>query len=395
MMNKLRRTPLYRILLKTYLTLHRGYIWLLWQLFSLLPVDRHKIIFNNFAGGGFGDNPKYVAEECIRQGIPYKLCWVFNSRNGKTGEFPKELTLVQPNTAAFVYHMSTAGFWVENTRHLYYFKKKRSQQYIHTAHGGPGIKRIEKDAVGGLTPDYVRFAKRDSAKMDLLLSNCAFFTQCLRSSYWYDGPIMEKGIPKNDIYFGDVEAMRQMVRDYYHLPREARLVLYVPTWREDRKLHVYHLDNEGCLQALHERFGGEWYMLLRMHPNMNAADFDIHYTERILNASPYPNVQELLTAGDVVITDYSSCGFDYIQLDRPSFIYAEDYEAMGRERGFYLELEEIPAPVAFDNEQMLKNIREFNAEEYERQRVPFMKKMDYHDDGHASEAVVAYILQNT
>ena len=63
-------------------------------------------------------------------------------------------------------------------------------------------------------------------------------------------------------------------------------------------------------------------MLVRMHPNVNAADFDIHYTDRIINASPYPNSQDLLAAGDAVITDYSSCGFDYLQLDRLSFFYA-------------------------------------------------------------------------
>ena len=135
-------------------------------------------------------------------------------------------------------------------------------------------------------------------------------------------------------------------------------------------------------------------MLMRMHPNVNADDFDIHYTDRILNASPYPNVQELLAGGDAVITDYSSCGFDYIQLDRPSFIYAEDYEQMKQDRGFYLDLEEIPVPAAFSNEEMIQNILNFSEEEYERRRAPFMKRMDYYDDGHASDAVVDYIMKH-
>ena len=36
----------------------------------------------------------------------------------------------------------------------------------------------------------------DSKAIDLLLSNCRFWTQCFRSCFWYDGPIMEKGLPK-------------------------------------------------------------------------------------------------------------------------------------------------------------------------------------------------------
>ena len=186
-----------------------------------------------------------------------------------------------------------------------------------------------------------------------------------------------------------------MVRAYYQLPEEVNLVLYVPTWREDRKLHVYHLDFEGCLDAFEKRFGGKWIMLVRLHPNVNAADFDIQYTDRVLNASPYDNVQELLAAGDAVITDYSSCGFDYIQINRLSFFYAEDYEEMKRDKGYYLELDELPVPKAFSNGEMIRNILEYSPEFWEEKREIFMEMMDYYDDGHASEAVVDYIVERS
>ena len=59
----------------------------------------------------------------------------------------------------------------------------------------------------------------------------------------------------------------------------------------------------------------------------------------------------------------------------------------------YMELSELPSPIAFNNGQMLKNILDFSWEEYEEKRKTFMKKMDYYDDGHAAEAVVDYILK--
>lgn len=385
----LRQSPLYPVLAKLYPTLHGGMIWWAWQLCYLLPVKHKKIIFSNFNGGGFGDNTRYIAEECIRQKIPYQLYWVCEKK-GCT--FPPELTIIRPNSLRFVYHMSTAGFWVDNTRKLYYFKKKKSQFYIHTWHAGPGMKRIERDAGSGLSEAYIAYAKRDSRHIDLLLSNCRFWTKCFQSCFWYDGPILEKGLPKNDLYFQDMQPIRTRIRQYYGLSEEVRLVLYVPTWREDRKVHVYHLDFEGCLDAFEKRFGGTWVMLVRLHPNVNAADFDIQYNERVLNASSYDNAQELLAAGDAVITDYSSCGFDYIQLDRLSFFYAEDYEKMKQDKGYYLELSELPVPKAFSNEEMIRNILDFSYETYEEKRVPFMEKMQYYDDGHASEAVVHEIL---
>lgn len=65
---------------------------------------------------------------------------------------------------------------------------------------------------------------------------------------------------------------------------------------------------------------------------------------------------------------------------------------MKRDKGYYMELSELPSPIAFNNGQMLKNILDFSWEEYEEKRKTFMAKMDYYDDGHASEAVVDYIL---
>lgn len=392
MIEKLRKSPLYPLLARLYPTLHDALIWWAWQACSLLPVRKQKIVFSNFNGGGFGDNPRYIAEECIRRNLPHRLYWVC----GKKGcGFPTELAVIRPNTIRFVYHMSTAGIWVDNTRKLYYFKKKKNQTYIHTWHAGPGLKRIERDAGTGLSPEYIAYAKRDSKHIDLLLSNCRFWTRCFQSCFWYDGPILEKGLPKNDLYFQDISGMRLKIRTYYRLPADVKLVLYVPTWRENRKLHVYHLDFEGCLDAFEKRFGGRWIMLVRLHPNVSEADFDIRYTDRVLNASPYDNSQELLAAGDAVITDYSSCGFDYIQLNRLSFFYAEDYEEMKRDKGYYLELEELPVPKAFSNEEMIRNIREYAPALWKEKREKFMEMMDYYDNGHASEAVVDYIVKRS
>lgn len=389
MMEKLRQSAFYPVLAKLYPALHGAMIWWAWQFFALLPVQKQKIVFSNFNGGGFGDNPRYIAQECIRRKIPHRLLWVCEKPDCV---FPPELTVIRPNTVRFVYHMSTAGIWVDNTRKLYYFRKKKSQTYIHTWHAGPGLKRIERDAGTGLSPQYIAYAKKDSENIDLLLSNCRFWTDCFRSCFWYGGPILEKGLPKNDLYYGDIPGMRRMIRNYYQLPEQVRLVLYVPTWRENRKLHVYHLDFERCLDAFEERFGDTWIMLVRLHPNVNAADFAIRYNSRVLNASPYDNSQELLAAGDAVITDYSSCGFDYIQLDRLSFFYAEDYETMKKEKGYYLELEDLPVPKAFSNEEMIQNILNYSAEIWKKKRERFMEMMEYYDDGHASEAVVDYIL---
>ena len=66
-----------KIILPIYLNAHRLLMKLCWNLFVHFPLDRHKIVFSNFNGGGYGDNPKFIAQEFLRR----KLGW-------KPGDFP-------------------------------------------------------------------------------------------------------------------------------------------------------------------------------------------------------------------------------------------------------------------------------------------------------------------
>ena len=48
----------------------------------------NKIVFNNFNGKGYGCNPKYIAEEIIKQKLPYELVWLVKDVNNHKDEFP-------------------------------------------------------------------------------------------------------------------------------------------------------------------------------------------------------------------------------------------------------------------------------------------------------------------
>ena len=61
---------------------------------------------------------------------------------------------------------------------------------------------------------------------------------------------------------------------------------------------------------------------------------------------------------------------------------------------YYFQLEELPIPLAFSNEEMIRNILDFSEETYQQERKPFMERIGYYDDGHASEAIVDYIINS-
>lgn len=377
-----------KILLPVYLTLHKIIMKICWNLFVLFPLNRKKAVFSNFNGGGYGDNPKFIAQEFLKRNLNWKLYWV----SASDYDLPKGILPVRPNTIAFAFHMATAGTWVDDTRKLYYFKKRPGQFYIQTWHGGLGLKKVEKDCEDALTPEYVAYAKIDSQNMDLLLACCKWEYDSYQEAFWYDGPILQKGIPKNDIYFEEPAPYRKKVLKHFSLSSDTKLVLYAPTYRDSRKTDMYNLDYEQLLVSLKRRFGGTWAVLVRMHPNVSYKDYPLTYTDRILNASPYENMQELLVASDIIISDYSGCAFDFPMVGKPGFLYAEDYEEMKRTKDYYFDLKELPFTLALSNDELMEQIENFNEETYNQRCKDFRDMLRFYDDGHASETVTNLIL---
>ena len=100
----------------------------------------------------------------------------------------------------------------------------------------------------------------------------------------------------------------------------------------------------------------------------------------------------LLVASDVIISDYSGCAFDYLVLKRPGFLYAEDYEEIKKVKDYYFTLEELPFSLAQSNDALIHNIETFDEAEYDKKCAAYVQRIQFFDDGHASEAAVDAML---
>ena len=66
---------------------------------------------------------------------------------------------------------------------------------------------------------YISYAKKDSEAIDLFLSGCRWCTELYRRLFWDQGEILERGIPKNDLYFTDRAFIREKVLAYLDVLR--------------------------------------------------------------------------------------------------------------------------------------------------------------------------------
>lgn len=363
-----------------------------WVLCKLCPVKRNKIVFQSYYGRGYGDNPKYIAEELRRRNTKLDMVWVIADESQAVG-LPPEFRTVIFRSFRYIYEMSTARVWVDNSRKEYCMKKK-NQYYMQTWHGGMGMKKVENMVADKLGDEYVRRAMRDAAQCDVMLSGTRTSTDDYRRYFWYpEGEILEKGLPRNDrllTYTADDVAR---VKAALGVEDDCRLLLYAPTFRDDHSLTAYDMDYRRQKAALEARFGGTWKIAVRLHPNVfrlsDTMEFD---PDAVINASHYPDMQELYMAADMVVTDYSSVIFDFLLIGRPSLLYASDIAAYKTERDYYFEFADLPFTLCENNDQMEQAILHFDETAYAQKIGEFKAYHGFCDDGNASRHAADWIL---
>lgn len=360
----------------------------MWTACRLMPVQNNKVVFSSSGGGAFGGNPKAVALALLELDPSLDLVWLTRNMNIK---LPEGIRPCPFGTPQAVKELSTAKVWVDDSRGGAHYKKKK-QCYLQTWHGF-ALKYIERAAEDKLPEHYIRQCKEDSEKIDLIVSNSTFMTRVYREDFWYDGEIAEYGSPRNDVLFRPNQC-GERVKEFFGLPEEQNLVLYAPTFRDDGSKDCYAIDPQAALTACEKRFGGQWSALLRLHPNAAALAKGLfpYDRERVIDATAYPDMQELLLACDLLITDYSSSMFDYALSGKPCIQFATDIEAYQKGRGFYFPLDNLPFPLARSNEELEEIIAGLDETAQKKRWAEFAAQHGFCEDGYASERCARWIL---
>ena len=364
---------------------------LLWRLCKCIPVKNNRVVFCSFYGRGYSDSPKAICEALRNSGEKLDLCWIAKDEQAAQS-LPDGVRPVPYHGFARLKALASARVWVDNCR-KYENVKKKSQFYLQTWHGFT-LKRLEADAPPeSLGADYLAAAQRDAKQCDLMISGSRFMTELYKRGFWYSGEVAETGTPRCDVFFIPTDEQHERVCKALSLPPDRKLALYAPTFRADRGTESYRLDAEAVRKAAEARFGGEWSLLLRLHPNV-AAQSEALYAydgERLIDATAYPDMQELLCAAELLITDYSSVMFDFALTGRPVVRYAPDLAAYAADRSFYFAPDALPFPAAEDSAGLcgrISGLPDGDNPDWRR----FTEENGFCEDGKASERCAKIIL---
>ena len=269
---------------------------------------------------------------------------------------------------------------VSNGSYAPWFPFRKEQYFINTWHGGGAYKKIENSKPGANWATRHR-AKFCADNIDLFISTCKVATkELIRGSFCYDGEVMEVGMPRNDFLVkGELTAAV-----FYDLDEETKIVLYAPTYRYSSTDVV--LDADWLIRMLEQR-GEKWVFLYRAH-RYQEEGMKLHVTgQKIKNASEYPDMQELLAAADMMITDYSSNIWDYSFLYRPCFLYTPDLDEYLEKTGFYVDIHQWPFRMAKSQEELWHLIENYDSEDNRRRIEEHHRMMGCTETGEACEYI--------
>lgn len=329
--------------------------------------------------------------------------------------FPEEIKVVRNTLWNRAYQLSTAHFWIDNSRKQLEARKRRGQIYIQTWHAKLGFKPTCLDRGKSFSRIAYLVSKHDSDMIDYVLSNSKWYDDTLPTGMIYNGPVLRTGSPRCDILVNDRTVARKKVREAYYLEKDAKILMYAPTFRggsqgTDRAIAV----NQGfpdfgrLLAALEKRFGGTWYLFLRLHPQLVARNMDRGAEDggteerhsdgrkkRIVDVSRVDDMYEILAGCDAFMTDYSSAAFDAAVMKIPVFLYADDYGEYESERGRLLwDLRKMPFPLALDDEELEEKIVGFQEAVYLDGLETLFRETGMVEDGNAAGRVADVVCRN-
>jgi teichoic acid ribitol-phosphate primase len=201
--------------------------------------------------------------------------------------------------------------------------------------------------------------------------------------------VVALGSPRTDVFFDPeaVAAIRASVVAAHPALEGRRVITYAPTFRgRGRGKRPAEGLHAGRLRAM---LGDEDVLVLKSHPNLDPSLVDTRGFDVIVD--PAADINDLLLATDILVTDYSSSIFEWALLRRPLVLLVPDLAEYERDPGLYVDYRtEMIGTQVRDTAGVAEAIRtgRFDLAPYES----FIARHLAASDGHASKRVVERFL---
>lgn len=355
------------------------------------------ILYESFHGKSMSDSP-YAIFKVLINDPKYKNfihVWALNNDENCRGKYKvaQNVEIVKVGSEEYIYYLSKSKYLINNTTFPPYFIRKKEQVYLNTWHGTP-LKTLGKYMKG--TRGQYKNIQRNLLQASHLLNPNKFTSDVIIDSHdirgIYNGYVADIGYPRIDL---TINCNKDEIKEELRIDENKKVILYAPTWRGE----VGDVNSEierfiDDYKTLKDTYTDKYTILLRVHSLMERALKERGFEKFIVPS--FVDTNELLGIVDILITDYSSIMFDYMVTKNPIILYCYDKEEYEKERGFLLSLEEMPAPICSNIDEVINSINNIDiiAKENSDKYKKCIEKYNYNDDGRATDRAIDYIFNN-
>ncbi|WP_269457236.1 bifunctional glycosyltransferase/CDP-glycerol:glycerophosphate glycerophosphotransferase [Paraoerskovia marina] len=305
-------------------------------------VLRPSIFFESFNGKSISDVPLAIYESLTSISPGIDTLWSTSDYARDLGSVSK---IVCQGTEAWYEALASSRVLVNNNHFPASFRKNQDQFYLQTWHGTP-IKRLLGHMNANEVPlTYRRIMERESSDWDLLLAESALAESNLRTGLAYAGPV--RRIPDPRAVLLDSGPEREEFRERLGVAREEIVILYAPTWRNESESGEWLVDT----RQLSADVGVP--VLFRAHHMTAPIDASQGSSIDVSSVSP---VEKLISAADILVSDYSSIIYTWAYTGKPICLHLPDIDAYRSDRGFVVEWPPQESCVSLDYDSLVSNL---------------------------------------
>lgn len=359
-------------------------------LLEWVPYKDNRICCITLTRKGYVDNMRYVSQALMEKDSDLEIVWITKYPKTCDSALEHGLRVVLYHTIKHFYLQFTSKIIISDDALYHGLIKRKKQIYLNVWHGGINYKQLGKEGITFEDPLMKKIFERKNPSPDYMVAGSRFFAENMKAAFGFGQTIfLKSGLPRNDVLFHNT-SLQGKVKEYYGI-RSKKVILYAPTFREQGGISLAdRIDYERLTEAAHKRYGGEWVVLYRAHYFVQDIGSP---NETVIDVSGYENMQELLIDTNILISDYSSCMWDFSFLYRPIIVYAPDEaDYCMKERGLTEAGKRMPYPRSTSMGELLEIMETYDFAAGAIKLKEHHEEMGAYDTGDATKNITDFIF---
>lgn len=205
--------------------------------------------------------------------------------------------------------------------------------------------------------------------------------------------VLPTGMPRMDKYLDKEhrETTTKKLYEEYPMCKGKKVILFAPTFRGNNHPDAHYPFEIMDFEKLYKLCGDEYVVIFKMHPWINQKVPIGKYSDKFLDLTSYHDINNLFYITDLLITDYSSCIYEFSLMRKPMLFFAFDEMQYSISRGFHHDYRlAAPGKVCNTFEELLTAIKKKDFE-FEKVEEYVSRNFDV-IDSNSSDRVIDWFL---